>query len=103
MHCGKKWWIREFVLPYIFPLNPDYVAARSLRSLRINNNDDDDDDCGTVLCSMFMFFGSMKYYYNAYSWQKTLKSRYICGHILAGNETQISLLTETFKLFCLYS
>ena len=34
MHCGKKWWIREFVAPYIFPLNPDYVAARSLRSLR---------------------------------------------------------------------
>ena len=52
---------------------------------------------------MFVFFGSMKYYYNAYSWQKTLKSRYISGHILAGNETQISLLTETFKLFCLYS
>ena len=23
--------------PYIFPLNPDYVAARSLRSLRSNN------------------------------------------------------------------
>ena len=23
---------------YIFPLNPDYVAARSLRSLRSNNN-----------------------------------------------------------------
>ena len=38
MHCGKKWWIREFVAPYIFPLNPDYVAARSLRSLRSNNN-----------------------------------------------------------------
>ena len=37
MHCGKKWWIREFVSPYIFPLNPDYVAARSLRSLRSNN------------------------------------------------------------------
>ena len=37
MHCGKKWWIREFVAPYIFPLNPDYVAARSLRSLRSNN------------------------------------------------------------------
>ena len=36
MHCGKKWWIREFVAPYIFPLNPDYVAARSLRSLRSN-------------------------------------------------------------------
>ena len=36
MHCGKKWWIREFVPPYIFPLNPDYVAARSLRSLRSN-------------------------------------------------------------------
>ena len=34
MHCGKKWWIREFVAPYIFPLNPDYAAARSLRSLR---------------------------------------------------------------------
>ena len=34
MHCGKKWWIREFVAPYIFPLNPEYVAARSLRSLR---------------------------------------------------------------------
>ena len=37
MHCGKKWWIREFVSPYIFPLNPDYVAARSLRSLRSND------------------------------------------------------------------
>ena len=36
MHCGKKWWIQEFVAPYIFPLNPDYVAARSLRSLRNN-------------------------------------------------------------------
>ena len=36
MHCGKKWWIREFVTPSIFPLNPDYVAARSLRSLRSN-------------------------------------------------------------------
>ena len=36
MHCGKKWWIREFVPPYIFPLNLDYVAARSLRSLRSN-------------------------------------------------------------------
>ena len=33
MHYGKKWSIREFVTPYIFPLNPDYVAARSLRSL----------------------------------------------------------------------
>ena len=29
MHCGKKWWIRKFVAPYIFLLNPDYVAARS--------------------------------------------------------------------------
>ena len=37
MHCGKKWWIREFVAPYIFPLNPDYVAARSLRALRSKN------------------------------------------------------------------
>ena len=36
MHCGKKWWIREFVAPYIFALNPDYVAACSLRSLRSN-------------------------------------------------------------------
>ena len=36
MHCGKKWWIREFVTPSIFPLNPDYVAARPLRSLRSN-------------------------------------------------------------------
>ena len=36
MHCGKKWWIREFVPLYIFPLNPDDVAARSLRSLRSN-------------------------------------------------------------------
>ena len=36
MHCGKKWRIREFVAPYIFPLNPDYVAARSLRSLPSN-------------------------------------------------------------------
>ena len=26
----------EFVAPYIFPSNPDYVAARSLRSLRSN-------------------------------------------------------------------
>ena len=33
MHSGRKWWIREFVPPYIFHLNPDYVAARSLRSL----------------------------------------------------------------------
>ena len=38
MHCGKKWWIREFVSPYIFPLNPDYVAARSLRSLCSKKN-----------------------------------------------------------------
>ena len=38
MHRGKKWWIREFVPPYIFPLNPDYVAARFLRSLRSNYN-----------------------------------------------------------------
>ena len=50
MHCGKKWrgelwlnamhvkkrWVREFVPPYIFRLHPDYVAARSLRSLRSN-------------------------------------------------------------------
>ena len=36
MHSGKKWWIREFVPLYIFPLNPDDVAARSLRSLRSN-------------------------------------------------------------------
>ena len=36
MHCGKKWWIGEFVPPYIFPLNPDYVAPRSLRSLLSN-------------------------------------------------------------------
>ena len=28
--------IREFVPLYIFPLNPDYVAARSLRSLPSN-------------------------------------------------------------------
>ena len=31
-----------------------------------NNDDDDDDydnDCGTVLFSMFVFFGSMKYQY----------------------------------------
>ena len=34
MHCGKKSWIREFVAPSIFPWNPDYVAARSLQSLR---------------------------------------------------------------------
>ena len=34
MHSGRKWWIREFVPPYIFPLNPDYVTALSLRSLR---------------------------------------------------------------------
>ena len=27
-----------FVAPYIFPLNPDYVAARSLRSLRSKYN-----------------------------------------------------------------
>ena len=31
MHSGKKCWAS-----YIFPLNPDYVAARSLRSLRSN-------------------------------------------------------------------
>ena len=37
VHYGKKWWIREFVASYIFPLNPDYVAARSLRSLRSNH------------------------------------------------------------------
>ena len=36
MHSGKKWSIREFVPPYISLLNPDYVAARSLRSLRSN-------------------------------------------------------------------
>ena len=40
MHCGKKWGIREFVAPYIFPLNPHYVAARSLRSLRSNEESD---------------------------------------------------------------
>ena len=34
----KSDWIREFVPPYIFLLNPDYVAARSLRSLRSNKN-----------------------------------------------------------------
>ena len=28
-----------------------------------------DSDCGTLLCSMFVFFGSMKYYYSAYLWQ----------------------------------
>ena len=44
MHCGKKWWIREFVAPYIFPLNPDYLAARSLRSLRSNNDFDNNND-----------------------------------------------------------
>ena len=38
MHCGKKWWILKFVAPYIFPLNPDYVAARPLRSLRSKYN-----------------------------------------------------------------
>ena len=31
--------------PYIFPLNPDYVAARSLRSLRSKN----------VFCGFFAF------------------------------------------------
>ena len=38
MHSGKKVWLREFVPPYIFPLNPDYVAARSLRSLCSKKN-----------------------------------------------------------------
>ena len=41
MYSGKKWWIREFVPPYIFPLNSDYVAVRSLRLLRSNDDDDD--------------------------------------------------------------
>ena len=27
----------RILVPYIFPLNPDYVAARSLRSLRSND------------------------------------------------------------------
>ena len=36
MHCGKKLLIRKFVPPYIFLLNPDYVTAGSLRSLRSN-------------------------------------------------------------------
>ena len=38
MHCGKKLSIREFVPPYMFPSNPDYmyVVARFLRSLRSN-------------------------------------------------------------------
>ena len=38
MHCGKKWRIREFVAPDIFPLNPDYVAAHSLQSLCSNKH-----------------------------------------------------------------
>ena len=38
MHSSKKWWLREFVPPYIFRLNPDYVAARLPRSLRSNKN-----------------------------------------------------------------
>ena len=38
MHSSKKWWLREFVPPYILRLNPDYVAARLLRSLRSNKN-----------------------------------------------------------------
>ena len=29
----------------------------------------DDYDCGTVLCSGFVLFGFVKYYYSAYSWQ----------------------------------
>ena len=37
VHSGKKWSIREFVPPYIFLLNSDYVAARSLCSLRSKN------------------------------------------------------------------
>ena len=34
VYSGKKWWIPE----YISFLNPDYVAARSLRLLRSNNS-----------------------------------------------------------------
>ena len=37
MHSGKKWWIREFIPPYIFLLNPDYFTARFLRALCSNN------------------------------------------------------------------
>ena len=39
MHCGKKWWIREFIAPYIFPLNPDSVLllAPCGRSAAIKN------------------------------------------------------------------
>ena len=53
MHCGKKWWIREFVAPYIFPLNPDYVAARSLRSLRSNNNNNNNSNPRVVLIILY--------------------------------------------------
>ena len=30
MHSGKKWWIREFVPPYIFLFNPDCTCCCSL-------------------------------------------------------------------------
>jgi len=37
MHSGKKWWIREFVAPNIFPLNPDYEdEKKTLKSMLLN-------------------------------------------------------------------
>ena len=37
MHSGKKWWIREFVPPYIFPLDPDMLLLAPYgRSTAIN-------------------------------------------------------------------
>ena len=39
VHSGcKKWWIQEFVPPYIFPLNLDNVAACSVQSLCSKKN-----------------------------------------------------------------
>ena len=67
MHCGKKWWIREFIAPYIFPLNSDYVAARSLRSLRSNNNNHNnhknDDDGNNNNNNSFMVYFTMRLFY----------------------------------------
>ena len=56
MHCGKKCGQMQCIVVksdefenssplYIFPLNPDYVAARSLRSLRSNDHDMINSEC----------------------------------------------------------
>ena len=62
MHCGKKWWIREFVSPYIFPLNPDYVAARSLRSLRSNKRSLTEYNSRNIWCNFSDYFiGNLRF------------------------------------------